>query len=155
MRHICRAMYAIGFWLLKGATWLLSGGIRRCLMRCLGILVALGCVVLVRSVVNGVSESNWWQTRRANIAVDNTIESGDLDTLNYWISNATGVKTQRGVGGTPKGYLITHDTDRLEICLMTGDNRAFVKHKVTGYTAYRDIEPIVCSQMEDYYSLRK
>ena len=69
-------------------------------------------------------------------------------TPDYWTTNPSAIEGMIGPGGILRGYLITHETDDIEICLVTCARRAFVRQKQTGATLHKTIDTSLCRIVE-------
>ena len=60
-----------------------------------------------------------------------------------------------GPGDIPQGYLITHETETHEICLVTPANRAFVRDKRNSASLYRHMSPDLCGLVETHFNRKE
>ena len=83
--------------------------------------------------------------------LDALLQHPQLDCLDYWTKLPTHVESMIGPGDIPQGYLITHETETHEICLVTSANRAFVRDRRNGEALYRHMTPDLCGLVETYF----
>ena len=87
--------------------------------------------------------------------LDALLQHPQLDCLDYWTNLPTHVETMIAPGGIDAGYLITHESETHELCLVTGANRAFVRDKRNGASVDRLMSPDLCRKVEIYFRKEK
>ena len=55
-------------------------------------------------------------------------------------------------GNADRGFLITHESEHLEFCLVTFANRAFVRDKRNSATIYRHMDTELCQMVELHFT---
>ena len=90
-------------------------------------------------------------TEQQHDQLDALPQHPQLDCLDYWTKLPTHVESMIGPGDVPQGYLITHETETHEICLVTSANRAFVRDRRNGEALYRHMSPDLCGLVETYF----
>lgn len=84
--------------------------------------------------------------------LDALLRHPQLDCLDYWTNLPTDVEIMIAPGGQDAGYLITHESETHELCLVTGANRTFVRDKRNGASVDRLMSPNLCRKIEIYFN---
>lgn len=79
----------------------------------------------------------------------------DLNTAGYWTNNDAQVEVMRSPSRQFLGYLITRETDGMELCLVTYASKAFARCRATGATMYREIDWRMCRDVTAHFSNRE
>ena len=87
--------------------------------------------------------------------LDALLQHPHLDCLDYWTKLPTHVERMIGPGDIPQGYLITHESEHHELCLVTSANRAFVRDKRTGASLYRLMSRELCGLVEIHFDRKE
>ena len=87
--------------------------------------------------------------------LDALLQHPQLDCPDYWTNLPTHVETMIAPGGIDAGYLITHESEHHELCLVTSANRAFVRDKRNSASLYRHMSPDLCGLVESHYNERE
>lgn len=87
--------------------------------------------------------------------LETALHHPQINTLDYWTNDPTHIEVMRASDVVAVSYLITHESDNLEICLVTGANRSFVRDTRNGATMYKAVQPSLCLAVEAYISRRK
>ena len=83
------------------------------------------------------------------------LEHPQINCLDYWTNLPTHVERMIGPGDADRGFLVTHESEHLELCLVTFARRAFVRDTRNGATLYTTVQPSLCLAVETYISRRK
>lgn len=75
----------------------------------------------------------------------------DLNKAHYWTTNPTTVEVMRHGDNRFIGYLITHETEHIEVCLTTGASKAFARCRKTGAAVYRDVDWATCREVTAFF----
>ena len=86
--------------------------------------------------------------------LETALHHPQIDTLDYWTNDPTHIEMMKASDVTVS-YLITHESDNLEICLVTGANRSFVRDTRNGATMYKAVQSSLCLAVKTYISRRK
>ena len=80
-------------------------------------------------------------------ALEAVLERPELDSPDYWTDHPTDIE-QISTENIPVGYLITHESEDIQICLVTRAHRSFVRDKASGATMYKSVSPSLCLAVE-------
>lgn len=86
-----------------------------------------------------------------NEILETELDHPDLNTAHYWTTNPTHVEVMRQPDNRFIGYLITHETANIEVCLVTGASQAFARWRKTGASVYRDVDWTMCREVTAFF----
>ena len=75
-----------------------------------------------------------------------SLDHPDINQTNYWTNDPTHIEEMRQ-GDSFIGYLITHETETIEVCLLTCAAKAFARCRKTGATLYRVVSASMCREV--------
>lgn len=82
-----------------------------------------------------------------------SLRNPDIDKSIYWMSEPSHVE-RMSFGAIGAGYLITHETEHIEVCLVTVPAKAFARCRKTGAHVERKVPRRMCDDVQAYYNLK-
>lgn len=83
--------------------------------------------------------------------LETSLDHPDLNKAHYWTNNPTHVEAMLQPDRRFWGYLITHETGHIEVCLTTGAAKAFARCRKTGAIVYRDVDFSMCGEVTEFF----
>ena len=87
--------------------------------------------------------------------LETALHHPQINCLDYWTNLPTHVERMIGAGNADRGFLITHESEHLEFCLVTFANRAFVRDKRNSATIYRHMDTELCQMVELHFTRKE
>ena len=79
-----------------------------------------------------------------------SLDHPDINKACYLTDNPTQIEKFFG-GDQMLGYLITHETENIEVCLTTSAKKAFAPCRKTGAAVKRNVDCWMCREVESYF----